>query len=273
VLFRSVPVLGPASSRDVSRETDVVVTPAPPAPAEAAQVFGDRLDLAIRYADLLADEAPVRGLVGPAETPRLWSRHLLNCAVLGELVADGAEVVDVGAGAGLPGIPLAIARPDLSVVLVEPLLRRATWLEEIVSRLELTSVRVIRARAEELHGMLRTPVATARAVAPIDRLARWCLPLLASDGQLLAMKGRTAQTELDEAGPALRGLGVVSAEVLSIGVGILADPTSVIRVRVGSSDGADRHQGAAGAARTGSRGTSRARPNRSARRRTEGGGR
>jgi 16S rRNA (guanine527-N7)-methyltransferase len=249
------------------------MTPAPPPPDEAALVFGDRLAVAVRYADLLADEATVRGLIGPAEAPRLWSRHLLNCAVLGELVSDGVEVVDIGAGAGLPGIPLAIARPDLSVVLVEPLLRRATWLEDVVSRLDLASVRVVRARAEELHGTLRTPVATARAVAPLGRLARWCLPLLTSGGQLLAMKGRTAQTELDDAGPALRELGAASAEVVAIGVGRLADPTSVIRVRVGSSDGADRHQDALGAARTGSRGTSRARPNRSARRRTEGGGR
>lgn len=249
------------------------MTPAPRPPAEAAAVFGDRLDAAVRYADLLADEATVRGLIGPAEAPRLWSRHLLNCAVLGELVADGVEVVDIGSGAGLPGIPLAIARPDLTVVLVEPLLRRATWLEDVVGRLDLASVRVVRARAEELHRTLRAPVATARAVAPIDRLARWCLPLLTSGGQLLAMKGRTARTELDQAGPALRRLGAESAEVVEIGVGRLADPTSVIRVRVGSSDGADRHRDASGATRTGSRGTSRARPNRSARRRTEGGGR
>lgn len=249
------------------------MTPALAPPDEAALIFGDRLDVAVRYADLLADEATVRGLIGPAETPRLWSRHLLNSAVLGELVADGVEVVDVGAGAGLPGIPLAIARPDLSVVLVEPLLRRATWLEDIVGRLDLASVRVVRARAEELHGHLRTPVATARAVAPLDRLCRWCLPLLAPGGELLAMKGRTAQTELDEGGSTLRGLGAASAEVVEIGVGRLADPTSVIRVRVGSSDGADRHQHVLVTARTGSRGTSRARPKRSARRRTEGGGR
>ncbi|MFL6099309.1 MAG: 16S rRNA (guanine(527)-N(7))-methyltransferase RsmG [Actinomycetales bacterium] len=248
------------------------MTPAPAPSGEAARIFGDRLDVATQYADLLAGEATLRGLIGPAETPRLWSRHLLNCAVLGELVDHGVQVVDIGAGAGLPGIPLAIARPDLSVVLVEPLLRRATWLEDVVSRLDLTSVQVIRARAEDLHGTLRSPVATARAVAPIDRLARWCLPLLEPRGQLLAIKGRTAQSELDEAGPALHRLGAVSAEVLEIGVGTLADPTSVIRVRVGSSDGADRHQGASGAARTGSRRTSRARPNRSARRRTEGGG-
>src|SRR6478672_2865340 len=177
---------------------------APPAPASAATVFGGRLGLAERYADALAREATVRGLIGPAEVPRLWERHLVNCAVLGELVPSGSRVVDVGSGAGLPGIPLALARPDLSVVLVEPLLRRSGWLEDIVDRLQLASVRVVRSRAEELHGSLSAPVVTARAVAPMERLARWCLPLVEPGGQLLAIKGRGAQAELHEAAAGLR---------------------------------------------------------------------
>lgn len=209
---------------------------APAPPPEAADIFGSGLGLAVEYADRLADEATVRGLIGPAELPRLWSRHLLNCAVLGELIPKDASVIDVGSGAGLPGIPLAIARPDLTVVLVEPLLRRSSWLEAVVSALRLDAVRVVRARAEELADRLTAPVVTARAVAPMDRLAGWCLPLLEPGGELLAMKGRSAQAELDVAAEELRQLGAVAFDVLPIGVGRLPDPTSVVRVRVGTGD-------------------------------------
>jgi 16S rRNA (guanine527-N7)-methyltransferase len=147
-------------------------------------VFGDRLDLAVRYAELLAADAIVRGLIGPAEVPRLWVRHLINCAVLGELIAPGRRVLDVGSGAGLPGLPLAIARPDLEVVLVEPLLRRSTWLEETVERLGLTSVEVRRGRAEELAGSLSAPASarppgrssSCRRQACSGPRARWSSP-------------------------------------------------------------------------------------------------
>jgi 16S rRNA (guanine527-N7)-methyltransferase len=207
---------------------------APAPPAEAELIFGPRLGLAVQYAHRLADEAVVRGLIGPAEVPRLWSRHLLNCAVLGELVPRDVTVLDVGSGAGLPGIPLAIARPDLSVVLVEPLLRRSSWLDLVVAALQLDPVRVLRARAEDVRGRLSAPVVIARAVAPMGRLARWCLPLLEPGGELLAMKGRSAEAELVAAVDELRRLGAVTAEVVAIGRGRLPDPTSVVRVRVGT---------------------------------------
>jgi 16S rRNA (guanine527-N7)-methyltransferase len=226
----------------VPRETSPAVTADHPEPREpieatppaAATIFGPRLDLATRYAELLADEATVRGLIGPAEISRLWSRHLLNSAAIAELVPAGVEVIDVGSGAGLPGIPLAIARPDLRLTLVEPLLRRSTWLETVVDRLGLTGVRVIRGRAEGLAGQLSAPCVIARAVAPMERLARWCLPLVQGGGELLAMKGDTASRELATATELLTQLGAEAWEVRSVGQGILADPTSVIRVKVGS---------------------------------------
>jgi 16S rRNA (guanine527-N7)-methyltransferase len=219
------------------------VSGAPPPPPEAVAVFGDRLELAAEYAELLATDATVRGLIGPAEVPRLWVRHLLNCAVLGELIAPDTRVIDVGSGAGLPGVPLAIARPDLEIVLVEPLSRRSGWLEATVNRLGLSSVSVRRARAEDLAGAVSAPVVTARAVAPLARLASWCLPLVAPGGELLAMKGQSAASEVEAAGVELRRLGAVAWEVLPIGVEILLDHTSVVRVRVGTDAGAARASG------------------------------
>jgi 16S rRNA (guanine527-N7)-methyltransferase len=208
--------------------------PAPQPPPTAAVVFGDRLGLALRYADLLATEATVQGLIGPAEVPRLWERHLLNCAVVEELVPRRSRVVDIGSGAGLPGLPLAIARPDLQVVLVEPLLRRVRWLQETVDRLGLSHVEVRRARAEELTGSLSAPVVTARAVAPMERLAAWCLPLVEPGGELLALKGASAETELDAAVAALTRSGAVAWEIVPAGIGRLLDHTSVVRVMVGT---------------------------------------
>lgn len=194
--------------------------PAPP--PLAAVVFGDRLPLATRYAAWLAGAGVERGLVGPRETARLWDRHLLNCAAVGALIPMGATVVDVGSGAGLPGIPLAIARPDLIVVLVESMVRRTTFLSEVIADLGLDSVAVRRARAEELVASsqgstdLRADVVTARAVAPIDKLARWAMPLTKGDGVLLALKGAGAAEEVAAAWPALRGTGVQSARLLSL---------------------------------------------------------
>lgn len=205
----------------------------PAAPAVAAQVFGDRLDLAIRYVDHLATSGVERGLIGPREVPRLWDRHVLNCAVVAELVPPGVVVADLGSGAGLPGLPLALCRPDLHVVLVEPLLRRAEWLQQVVTDLNVSHVQVRRARAEELVGELVVPVVTARAVAPLDRLARWALALLEPGGQMLAMKGRTAAQEIEETREGVRRAGGVRTELLSIGGDILDVATTVVRVRVG----------------------------------------
>ncbi len=201
-----------------------------PAPAGAREIFGTALPVAERYAALLADAGVERGLIGPREADRLWDRHLINCAVLGEAVPEGASVVDIGSGAGLPGVVLAIARPDLSVTLLEPLLRRTTFLEECVGALALHNVVVRRGRAEEVAGEYSADVVTARAVAPLDRLAKWALPLLRPGGELLALKGERAATELDEAAGVLRGFGVRTAELLQVGQGKVDPPTTLVRI-------------------------------------------
>lgn len=203
-----------------------------PRPAAAARVFGPHLPVAERFAVHLVTSGVERGLLGPREAGRIWSRHLLNCAVLEELVPAGARVVDVGSGAGLPGVALAIARPDLSVVLVEPLARRCAWLEEVVADLGLP-VEVRRGRVEDVGRPGEADVAVARAVAPLDRLARWCLPLLGDRGVLLAIKGRTAAEELQRTGPAVRRAGGEALDIVRCGTGVLAEETTVVRVRVG----------------------------------------
>ena len=195
-----------------------------------SEVFGDALPVAERYAAFLADAGVVRGLIGPREVDRLWERHLINCAVVAEVIEPKASVVDIGSGAGLPGIVLAIVRPDLSVTLLEPLLRRTTFLNECVELLELPNVQVRRARAEEVAREFSVDVATARAVAPLDRLAKWALPLLRPGGELLALKGERAATELEEAQPVLKRFGVRTAELLQVGRGKVDPPTTLVRV-------------------------------------------
>ncbi|HEX6470229.1 MAG TPA: 16S rRNA (guanine(527)-N(7))-methyltransferase RsmG [Streptosporangiaceae bacterium] len=206
-------------------------------PAVAREVFGDAFPVAERYALLLAGAGVERGLIGPREVDRLWDRHLLNCAVVGEIIKPGVAVIDVGSGAGLPGIVLAMVRPDLSITLLEPLLRRVTFLSECVSELGLQNITVRRARAEEAAGTLSGDVVTARAVAPLERLVRWALPLLRPGGELLAFKGERARTELDEAGPTLRSLGVRTAELLQLGHGKVEPPTTIVRVVAERSSG------------------------------------
>jgi 16S rRNA (guanine527-N7)-methyltransferase len=198
-------------------------------------VFGDRLLLAERYAELLTTDAVVRGLIGPREAPRIWERHLLNCAVITDLIAPGASVVDVGSGAGLPGMVLAVARPDLTVTLIEPLARRTAFLTEAVAALGLDRTTVVRARAEECVGKLPgADVVTARAVAPLDRLAGWCLPLVTAGGRLLALKGASAEAELASLlsghAAALARLGAGAAVVRSCGSGLLEEPTIVVEI-------------------------------------------
>jgi 16S rRNA (guanine527-N7)-methyltransferase len=208
--------------------------------AVASQVFGQRLGLAERYAAILAGAGVQRGLIGPREAPRLWERHLLNCAVVGELLEPATRVLDVGSGAGLPGIVLAVARPDLEITLLEPLARRATFLDEVVGELGLSTVTVVRGRAEEQASRLRFPVVTARAVAPLDRLARWCLPLVETGGRLLALKGASAADELVEHAVEVTRLGGRDASVVLCGSGIVEQPTtvvSVVRGRTGKSGG------------------------------------
>lgn len=189
----------------------------PAAPPAAVAVFGDRLPLAVRYAELLAGAGVERGLLGPRETPRLWARHLLNCAGLSELLEPGQQVLDAGSGAGLPGVVLGIRRDDIDVVLVEPLQRRATFLSEVVADLELAHVSVLRSRLEDLAGKTLVDVVVARAVAPLDRLAAWTMPLLRTGGRLLALKGEQAEAELAAGRPALRRSGAETAEVVTVG--------------------------------------------------------
>ncbi|MDQ0991876.1 16S rRNA (guanine(527)-N(7))-methyltransferase RsmG [Streptomyces sp. V3I7] len=213
----------------------------PPAPDKAREVFGDRFDDAVRYAELLADAGVQRGLIGPREVPRLWERHLLNCAVLSEVVPEGVTVCDVGSGAGLPGIPLALVRDDLKITLLEPLLRRTNFLTEVVELLGLDHVTVVRGRAEEVLGKLQpVHVVTARAVAPLDRLAAWGIPLLRPYGEMLALKGDTAEEELKAAGTALSKLGAESTSILHVGEGVVDPLSTVVRVEVGESPGGVR---------------------------------
>ncbi|MET8631930.1 16S rRNA (guanine(527)-N(7))-methyltransferase RsmG [Streptomyces sp. NPDC004680] len=225
----------------------------PPAPEQAPEVFGDRFADAVRYAELLAEAGVQRGLIGPREVPRLWERHLLNCAVLSEAVPEGVSVCDVGSGAGLPGIPLALVRNDLKITLLEPLLRRTNFLTEVVELLGLDHVTVVRGRAEEVMGKLPpVHVVTARAVAPLDRLAAWGIPLLRPYGEMLALKGDTAEEELKSASSALTKLGAVETSILHVGEGVVDPPSTVVRVEVGESPGGVRFAAKrAKAARTG----------------------
>lgn len=203
-----------------------------PAAAAAAVVFGERLPLAVRYASALGVFGVQRGLIGPREVDRLWERHLLNCAVIGEVIAAGARVVDLGSGAGLPGLPLVLARPELDITLLEPMARRVAWLRKVIDELGV-SVRVVRGRAEEpavrdeLGGV---DVVVARAVAPLARLAGWALPLLADDGLLVAMKGETAAAEVARDRAAVRALGGRAVRLLDCGEGIVDPLTRVVLV-------------------------------------------
>jgi 16S rRNA (guanine527-N7)-methyltransferase len=205
-------------------------------PDSASVLFGDRLPLAVAYAEQLAGAGIERGLLGPREVPRIWDRHILNSAVLGSLVDPALTVADVGSGAGLPGIPLAIARPDLEVVLIEPLLRRSEFLTETVTALGLDSVTVLRARAEDVRPQGRFDVVTARAVAPMDRLAGWTLPLLRPGGVLLALKGQSVSEELRDSAASLARMGATSWRVEEAGAGVV-DPAARVAVVVAGRTG------------------------------------
>jgi len=201
-------------------------------PAAATLMFGDRVDLARRYVAALATDGTVRGLIGPREAGRLWSRHVLNSAVVGEFIEPGARVVDIGSGAGLPGIPLAIARPDCRVDLVEPLERRAQFLREIVQLLGLHHCRVVRGRAEDVVADCGgAHVVTSRALAPLSRVAVWSAPLIAAGGWMVALKGQSAAEELTRDRQALAAVGLIDAEVMTVGVGIVDPATLVVRAR------------------------------------------
>jgi 16S rRNA (guanine527-N7)-methyltransferase len=205
--------------------------PAPP-PA-AVDLFGSALPLVRRYGELLAGPGVERGLIGPREVDRLWERHLMNCAAVAEVVPQDAHVVDVGSGAGLPGLVLAAIRPDLRVTLLEPLLRRTVFLEECLDSLALDNAEVLRGRAEDWARRMGADVVTARAVAPMDRLVGWCLPLLRPSGRMLALKGEAAAEELATVAPTLAGLGARSWSVVEVGAVLGSAATRVIRIDLG----------------------------------------
>ena len=211
-----------------SRNVPIPELPTPP--LAAATVFGDRLSSARRYAELLAATGVEWGLLGPREVDRVWDRHLLNCGAVAELLEPGERVADIGSGAGLPGIPLAIAKPGLRVVLVESLLRRAEFLNMVVAELGL-DVEVIRGRAEDAavrEAVGGCDVVTSRAVASLDKLARWSLPLLRPGGRMLAIKGERADEELKEHRRVMDRLGATGARVMECGVSYLSPPARVV---------------------------------------------
>jgi 16S rRNA (guanine527-N7)-methyltransferase len=220
----SDPVDGPDPREASAREVPELPTP----PAQLATWFPGAAERLVAYAEILATDGVVRGLIGPREVPRLWERHLLNCAVVEELIPAGSSVGDVGSGAGLPGLVLAIVRPDLHVSLIEASLRRSTFLSEAVEKLGLTNVTVVRARAEELPKTTRLDVVVSRAVAPLPKLAAWCAPLLASDGRMLALKGDTAEQELIDAAAVLKKLKMRDGRVVRVGAEFVSPPTTVL---------------------------------------------
>lgn len=200
-------------------------------PAAAASLFGAQLDLARRFTANLAEQGEERGLIGPLELPRLWSRHILNCAIVAPLLRPGM-VGDVGSGAGLPGLVLAIARPDVSFVLIEPMERRVAWLTEQVDELGLANVSVVRDRAEDAHLTAPLDQVTARAVSAFRKLIPLTAPLLRPGGELVLMKGAGATAEIDAAVKEIHRFRLRGVEVLTLGTGVLDEVTRVIRATV-----------------------------------------
>jgi 16S rRNA (guanine527-N7)-methyltransferase len=226
-------------SGDVSRETaasDVSRETEPPDPIVLTELLPpQRLGLLEEYAESLATDGVTRGLIGPREVPRLWDRHLVNCALLSPLIAPGVSVADIGSGAGLPGVVIAIARPDLRVTLIEPMARRVAFLEEVRGRLGLDGLEVVRARAEQWSGGRTFDVDTARAVASLPKLLGWAMPLVSAEGALLAMKGSSAAAEIEVASGDLRRWHA-RAEVVSSSVPG-SSVTTVVRVVRGPAAG------------------------------------
>ena len=201
-------------------------------PKEAQEVFGEYIGQARQYFDLLVRDGDLLGLIGPRELPKLWSRHILNSAVVADLIEDGQVVADVGSGAGFPGIPMAILRPKVKFVLIEPMERRANWLADVVvPTLGLENVKVLRGRAEEAP-LRNYDVTTARAVSALPKLLRMLVPLTAPGGQVLAMKGSKAQDEIEESKSLAKKLRLESFEIVTVGEKLLIDPTTVVRVRL-----------------------------------------
>ncbi len=203
-------------------------------PEAAEAIFGPQIKLARAYADMLARDSDELGLLGPRELDKIWSRHILNSAVVAELVRPGQIVADVGSGAGLPGLPMAIVAPETRFVLIEPMDRRSSWLQEVVAELNLDNVEVIRARAEDLEPG-QFDVVTARAVAALDKLLRLCVPLLKPGGRVIALKGSKAPEEIEAAKKLQKKLNIESFEIVICGEKFLSEPTSVVETKLDSS--------------------------------------
>ncbi|MGC1207155.1 MAG: 16S rRNA (guanine(527)-N(7))-methyltransferase RsmG [Ornithinimicrobium sp.] len=215
-------------------------TSAPRPPRLAGEIFGEHLPQAIRYADLLVTTGIDHGLLGPREAAKVWDRHIINCAMVESLLPHRTRVIDIGSGAGLPGLALAIARPDLRISLIEPLARRTEWLHTAIEDLGLTQVTVHRARAEDMNGLIQASVVTARAVAKLDQLVTWAWPLLPLGGRLLALKGQSAEEELHAARPRLVSHGITDTTVHFLGGDILEQPVRVVEVVRGEKPSGQR---------------------------------
>jgi 16S rRNA (guanine527-N7)-methyltransferase len=203
-------------------------------PESAKAIFGPQIEKARAFAKKLANDSDDLGLLGPRELDKLWSRHILNSAVVAETVKAGDLVADVGSGAGLPGIPMAIALPGANFVLIEPMERRSSWMLEVIEELGLTNVEVRRARAEEVLD-LKFDIVTARAVAALDKLLRLTVHLLKQGGSLIALKGSKAAEEIEVARKLQKKLGIASFEIQICGEKFLAEPTSVVKTTLDSS--------------------------------------
>lgn len=233
----AVIVSSPGPRKRPAVEPDAGGSSVVPDTAALAAYFGPAWPGVERYAALLRTHGVERGLIGPAEVPRLWTRHILNSAALAPFLPPSGTLADVGSGAGLPGVVLALMRPDLGVHLVEPMERRAAWLGEVLDRVGLPNVTVHQARAQDLVGTVTADVVTARAVAALDRLVPWTAPLVAPHGRLVFLKGRRAAEELAACEPWLRSAGTVSWRTLEARTGDLGEPTSVVEIVFGSGSG------------------------------------
>jgi 16S rRNA (guanine527-N7)-methyltransferase len=203
------------------------------APQAAEAIFGSALDRAERYAQILAGAGVERGLLGPREIDRLWDRHILNSAAIAELLRPGEQIADIGSGAGLPGIPLALARPDLRLTLIEPLLRRSEFLREVVEDLGI-EITIARGRAEDRSVQKQVgemDAVVSRAVAALDKLTKWSVPLLRPDGRMVAIKGERAEEEIREHRRGMASLGAVDVRVMRCGADYLDPPATAVVAR------------------------------------------
>lgn len=199
-------------------------------PEAAALIFGKNIDKAQLYFDALVRDSDLLGLLGPREMPKLWSRHILNSAVVAELVPAGASVADVGSGAGLPGIPMALAQPEAEFTLIEPMERRSDWLKKMSEELGLANLKVLRARAEEVGETY--DLVTARAVAALPKLLKITVPLTKHGGEVIALKGSKAAEEIEESKKLVKKLGIAGFEIVQVGSQFLPEPTSVVRTKL-----------------------------------------